>query len=110
MMVLHKCDIRKCCCPDHLFLGDGEANAQDCVAKGRHPRRGGHRKLTDAQAWHARILYARGLTLGLKNPYSMQRLSGLLGVSQQTIADLLKGNTYQESKKDFPGEIRHLAK
>lgn len=35
--VLHRCDVPACVRPDHLFLGDAKANAEDCVAKGRKP-------------------------------------------------------------------------
>ncbi len=35
LLVLHKCDNRKCVRPDHLFLGNHQANALDASAKGR---------------------------------------------------------------------------
>jgi len=34
--VLHKCDNRACCNPDHLFLGDAKSNYDDAKRKGRH--------------------------------------------------------------------------
>jgi HNH endonuclease len=37
MLVLHKCDIRNCFNPDHLFIGTHEDNMNDCVKKNRHP-------------------------------------------------------------------------
>src|SRR3990167_9265532 len=33
--VLHKCDIRNCVNPDHLFLGTNYDNVQDCIKKSR---------------------------------------------------------------------------
>ena len=36
--VLHKCDVRLCCNPEHLFVGTNRDNIADSMAKGR--RRG----------------------------------------------------------------------
>ena len=35
LWVLHKCDVRHCVNPAHLFLGDAKANSDDKIAKGR---------------------------------------------------------------------------
>lgn len=36
MMVLHRCDNRRCVRPDHLFLGTARTNTEDMMIKGRH--------------------------------------------------------------------------
>jgi hypothetical protein len=41
--VLHKCDVRACISPEHLFLGTHKDNTQDCMRKGRFSAR----KLTE---------------------------------------------------------------
>jgi hypothetical protein len=35
LMVLHKCDVRACVRPDHLFLGNAMTNNKDMEKKGR---------------------------------------------------------------------------
>lgn len=35
LCVLHKCDVRACCNPQHLFLGTKAMNTEDMIAKGR---------------------------------------------------------------------------
>jgi hypothetical protein len=50
--VLHKCDVRNCVNPDHLFLGDQAANMKDAAAKGRlagNPRPHGRRLSSQAE-------------------------------------------------------------
>lgn len=47
MCVLHRCDNRSCCNPDHLFIGTQKENIHDMHKKGRGPR-GYRRKNTIA--------------------------------------------------------------
>jgi hypothetical protein len=49
MLICHSCDVPSCVNPDHLFLGDSQANMDDCRAKGRNTRGEGQHlsKLTD---------------------------------------------------------------
>jgi hypothetical protein len=85
--VCHKCDVKRCCNPGHLFLGTAADNAQDAKSKGRlstgdahamrrcpekvsRGERNGLSKLTEADVIEIRKLYATGLftnkTLGAK--------------------------------------------
>lgn len=38
LFVLHSCDNRACCRPDHLRLGTQQENVDDCGERGRRPR------------------------------------------------------------------------
>lgn len=57
MFVLHKCDIRNCVNPDHLFLGSREDNTKDMMQKRRHTHGMRHyrAKLTDDQIREIRV-------------------------------------------------------
>lgn len=66
--VLHRCDRRSCCNPDHLFLGTQADNNRDMFRKGRWKTRHGNRgdnapmaKLSERQALEIRALYRTGL-------------------------------------------------
>jgi hypothetical protein len=51
MMVCHRCDVKTCINPDHLFLGTSQDNMADCARKGRQAR-----KLTDEEVRQIREL------------------------------------------------------
>ena len=56
MCVLHRCDVRCCVNPDHLFLGSTQDNTADRHTKGRSARgeRDGNAKLTAEIVWAIR--------------------------------------------------------
>ena len=59
LFVLHRCDNRACCDPEHLFLGTHQDNVADMVSKGRQAREFAlpHTKLSDEQVREIRARY-----------------------------------------------------
>lgn len=80
MQVCHKCDVRNCISPTHLFLGTGSENMQDAVAKRRHAHGEKHYKalLEEIEVIEIRQL----LTQGVPNPVIAKRFNVPLGVIQ----------------------------
>ena len=76
MLVLHHCDNRLCCNPEHLFLGSHGDNSKDAQRKGRMIQP--PPKLTDAQVQEIRDQLVQGATqtsLALKYKVSQSHIS-----------------------------------
>jgi hypothetical protein len=84
LCVLHRCDVRSCTNPEHLFLGTKADNSDDKIAKGRQPRGETHHwaKLTQAQAELIRVIRSAYGT-------SMQDIAELFGVSRALVSLVL---------------------
>lgn len=83
MDVCHRCDVRHCVNPAHLFLGTPQDNTLDAVSKGRHPfgENQGRAKLTESDVVLARQMWAEGTPAC--------RLARYLGVTSRTMLDAL---------------------
>jgi hypothetical protein len=87
LCVCHKCDVRACINPDHLFLGTHADNARDRASKGRSPDRHGERhpmaKLTRADVLDivARLDAGEGCV----------SIGSAFGISHSTISSIKSG-------------------
>jgi hypothetical protein len=89
--VLHKCDNRLCCNPEHFFLGNYSDNQKDAHEKKQRaqPKGASHvnAKLTSRQVAQIRKRYSQGeLQVPLAKKYR---------VSQRTISLIVRGETYK---------------
>ena len=88
MNVLHKCDVRSCVNPDHLFLGTQSENVRDMFSKGRDNRAKGERqgsaKLTASQA--------AGILSDARNN---REIADNLGITRDHVADIKRGRAWK---------------
>jgi len=92
LSVLHRCDVRHCVNPTHLFLGTQDDNMKDCARKGRIVNRPAHgeanpmARLSRSQVEEIRGLYPR---------LSQNAIAKHYGVSQMTINRIVNGKTWR---------------
>ena len=96
LAVCHRCDVRNCVRPEHLFLGTHAENMADCSRKGRisrapNPANQGSRnklaKLTEASAASIRRRRAAGA--------SLRELAAEFGVGETTVCAVTRGRTWR---------------
>ena|ERR1035438_2491139 len=89
---LHKCDVRSCINPDHIFEGTRRQNWKDKEAKGRgnHAKgsKQGASKLSESIVFKIRALYAKGMLTHLS-------LAQRFGVNRVTITNLLNRRSWK---------------
>jgi HNH endonuclease len=87
--VLHRCDVRACVRPSHLFLGSFKENMEDASAKGRLARGEGHWKtiLTESDIRTIRNECAQGIP--------MRELAARFNTTVITIWRIKKRMTWQ---------------
>lgn len=97
LQVLHRCDVRCCVNPDHLFLGTLQDNMTDRNAKGRQARLKGMRhnlhKLTDSNVIEAVALWKAGR--------SVKAIADQFGVTVHAIYPIINGTGWTHITKDL---------
>lgn len=95
IFVLHKCDVRNCVNPKHLFIGTNRDNAIDMINKGRgYTPRGekhGMSQLTQVHVDEIRKSYQRYT----KGTFSQGWLAQKYGVSQQTVSRIVNNKAWK---------------
>jgi predicted XRE-type DNA-binding protein len=90
-LVLHRCDVRSCVNPAHLFLGTPKDNSQDAVRKGRNTRlygeQNGKAKLTRAEVLSIRRMCKR------QGVYQ-KTVAKQFGVSEATVSYIVNGGRW----------------
>lgn len=94
MQVCHRCDVRACVRPDHLFLGTQVDNMVDCSEKGRINTEvkalgeaHGSSKLTASEVTEIREKYSTG-------SYTQREIGQEYGVTQTTIGHVVRHETW----------------
>lgn len=93
--VLHKCNVRACVNPDHLYLGTHTDNMRDAVASGFCGEKKPHSKLTDSKVREIRANLASGTT-------TKQALAERYGVSTTVIRWVGQGRIWKHVSDECP--------
>jgi hypothetical protein len=85
LLVLHRCDNRRCINPKHLFLGTQKDNMEDMASKSRKADTTGNcRAVTLDTAEKIYQLY--------KNGNSQRRIASMYNISQSTVGNIIHGH------------------
>lgn len=103
LCVLHKCDVRRCINPDHLFLGTSGDNNTDRSRKGRTAKgdKNGQRthpeKTIRGERHHKAKLTERDvreIVILLRNGSSQTECANMFGVDQGTVSYIAHGKSW----------------
>lgn len=83
--VLHKCDVRRCCNPDHLYVGTHDQNMVDMKVRGRAVR--------GEQSHLSRLTYEQAAAIR-QSDESSAVLAERHGVARESINNIRGGRTW----------------
>ncbi len=101
MFVCHKCDVRNCVNPEHLFLGDQQSNMADMRSKGRH-RCADQRGVNNPSA-RLTADQVREIAELLPRRNNRQIAAGF-GVTHSTISLIRRGKSWTHVTNITPGD------
>jgi hypothetical protein len=92
MNVLHRCDVRNCINPDHLFIGTQQDNVADMIKKKRDRKAKGQDS--------GRTLLSDNDILPLKSVYKdarlkVKELASRLGLAEESAWDIARGRSWK---------------
>lgn len=90
LVICHKCDVRACVNPDHLFVGTMMDNIRDMKEKGRSPHGDKHSrsKLTAEKVSRIKAILA-------EDRMCMSEIAREFGVAHATISCIARGTTWR---------------
>lgn len=94
LQVLHRCDVRLCVNPKHLFLGTQQENVDDMKAKGRKVTRRGYGNPIRNVNEHTAYLIQR---LAKETTLSHRTIAGMFLMPRNTIRHILYGKSWRLS-------------
>jgi predicted XRE-type DNA-binding protein len=89
MYVCHRCDVRLCVNPHHLFLGTPKDNIRDMLNKGRGAKgeQSGQSKLTSEQVQEIRRLWREGV--------NQKVIAKKFRITQAAVSDIITGKNWK---------------
>jgi hypothetical protein len=103
LCVLHRCDVRHCVNPAHLFLGTVADNNADMVAKGRQAQGDKHGSRLYPERYargerHGRSKLTAKQVCAIREALGSQRsIAARFGISQRQVGRIRRGTTWPTS-------------
>jgi hypothetical protein len=104
LFVCHRCDVRACINPAHLFLGTPQDNMDDKVAKGRQSKLSGEL----AGAAHLKQHQVDQMYRLYESGYTEQQIGDMFGVGRENVSCIIRGETWPHRHPQNCPEHAHI--